>query len=143
MKAKAKNVKAVRLQLPDNLYQRVEQAAHAARCGVAEAIRATLETKLPVLPDDLPPALATDLAGWSLLDDVALRAIAGAFLPAKQQRRFTALLSKAERGRLTERERAEWHTLQQEYLRFSQNKAKAQFLLAQREKGKQMNGVAV
>jgi len=31
---------------------------------------------------------------------------------------------------------AEWEALQQEYLRVSQNKAKAQYLLAQREKAR-------
>lgn len=139
MKAKAKSSKAVRLQLPGNLYRRIEQAAQAARCEVAEVILATLETKLPLLPDGLPAALATDLARWSLLDDEALQAIADAFLPVKQQRRFVALLNKAEQGLLTELEQAEWSTLQQEYLRFSQNKAKAQFLLTQREKAKHVN----
>jgi len=133
MKAKAKNTKAVRLYLPSGLYQRVAQAAQAARYGVTEVILSTLETRLPSLPEDLPPALAADLARWSVLDDEALRAIANAFLPAKQQRRFTTLLRKAEAGKLNPRERTEWETLRQEYLRFSQNKAKAQFLLLRRD----------
>lgn len=77
-----------------------------------------------------------------MLDDEALRAIASAFLPAKQQRRFTTLLRKAELGRLTEREQSEWNVLQQEYLRFSQNKAKAHFLLTQRGKAKQSKELA-
>ena len=71
-----------------------------------------------------------------LLDDEALRAIAGAFLSQPQQRRFTALLRKHEMGQLGAHERTEWETLQQEYLRVSQNKAKAQYLLAQRHKAR-------
>lgn len=55
MIAKAKSSKAVRLQLPGNLYRRIEQAAQAASCGVAEVIVSALETKLPLLPDSLPP----------------------------------------------------------------------------------------
>ena len=146
MKTKASNndaVKAIKLRLSGQLYQRVEQAARAAKCGVTEMIVSTLETRLPPLPEDLPPELAADLARWALLDDAALRAIATAFLPAKQQRRFTALLRKSEAGRLTRREQAEWTALRQEYLHCSQNKAKAQFLLAQRGKAEQaISGLA-
>lgn len=129
MKAKADNIKAVKLQLTDELYQRVEKTARAVGCEVAEMILATLETRLPLLPDPLPPALATDLARLSCLDDAALQAIADAFLPAKKQRHFTTLLRKADAGELNSREQAEWETLQQEYLRLSQNKEKALFLL--------------
>jgi predicted Fe-S protein YdhL (DUF1289 family) len=82
----------------------------------------------------LPRKIAEEVAGWTLLDNEALRAIAGAFLQKKQQRRFTLLLRKQETGDLSARERTEWDALQQEYLRVSQNKAKAQYLLAQREK---------
>jgi hypothetical protein len=71
-----------------------------------------------------------------LLDDEALRAIAGAFLSQPQQRRFTALLRKHETQQLSTHERLEWEALQQEYLRVSQNKAKAQYLLAQRHKAR-------
>jgi hypothetical protein len=104
-------------------------------------IVSTLETRLPPLPDRLPPELAADLGRWSLLDDEALLAIASAFLPAKQQRRYSTLLRQANAGRLNARQRAEWDALQQEYLRFSQNKAKAQFLLAQRKRASQAEGV--
>ncbi|MEK6407687.1 MAG: hypothetical protein AABN34_12045 [Acidobacteriota bacterium] len=104
-------------------------------------IVSTLETRLPPLPDRLPPELAADLARWSLLDDEALLAIANAFLPAKEQRRYSTLLRQANDRRLNAREQAEWDALQQEYLRFSQNKAKAQFLLAQRKRAAQVEGV--
>ena len=135
MKSKATSVskkpvtKTVRLQLPQRLYQRVEQTAHQTGYRVKDLIVSTLETRLPRLPEWLPPELATDLAHWSLFDDEALLAIANAFLPAKQQRRYSTLLRKATAGRLNPREQIEWDALQQEYLRFSQNKAKAQYLL--------------
>jgi hypothetical protein len=133
--------RAVKIQLSQRLYQRVEQTAHQTGCGVSELIVSTLETRLPPLPDRLPPELAADLGRWSLLDDEALLAIASAFLPAKQQRRYSTLLRQANAGRLNARQRAEWDALQQEYLRFSQNKAKAQFLLAQRKRPSQAEGV--
>lgn len=151
MKANARDkknsTKPVKLQLPSRLYERVEQAARAAKCGVSEMIVSTLETRVPPLPEDLPPEVAADLSRWALLDDAALRAIATTFLPQKLQRRFTALVRKSEAGRLTSREGAEWDAVREEYLRCSQNKAKAQFLLAQREKARRsgtepMNGAA-
>jgi hypothetical protein len=126
--------RAVKIQLSQRLYQRVERTAHQTGCGVSELIVSTLETRVPPLPDRLPPELAADLGRWSLLDDEALLAIANAFLPAKQQRRYSTLLRQADAGRLNAREQGEWDALQQEYLRFSQNKAKAQFLLAQRKR---------
>ncbi len=140
--ARKTSTRAVKIQLSQRLYQRVEQTAHQTGCGVSELIVSTLETRLPPLPDRLPPELAADLARWSLLDDEALLAIANAFLPAKQQRRYSTLLRQANAGRLSAREQAEWDALQQEYLRFSQTKAKAQFLLAQRKRSSEVEGVS-
>lgn len=132
----------MRIQLSPRLYKRVEQTAHRTGCGVSELIVSTLETRLPPLPDRLPPELAADLARWSLLDDEALLAIANAFLPSNQQRRYSTLLRQANAGRLNARAQSEWDALQQEYLRFSQNKAKAQFLLAQRKRASEVAGVS-
>lgn len=84
----------------------------------------------------MPPTVAEELAGWMPLDDGALCAIAGAFLSQTQQRRFTALLRKHETEQLSIYERREWEALQQEYPRVSRNKAKAQYLLAQRQKAR-------
>ena len=141
--ARKTSTRAVKIQLSQRLYQRVEQTAHQTGCGVSELIVSTLETRLPPLPDRLPPELAADLARWSLLDDEALLAIANAFLPAKQQRRYSTLLRQANAGHLSVREQGEWDALQLEYLRFSQNKAKAQFLLAQRKRAARIEGVLV
>lgn len=133
MKAKANSLRNVSVTLSPRLYQRLLQTAQAVNCDVAEVIVSTLETRLPPLPDDLPPVLASDLMRWAMLDDQTLHTIANSFLPAKQQRRFTTLLRKAEADQLTGRERGEWEQLQQDYLRLSQNKAKALFLLTQRD----------
>lgn len=99
---------------------------------------AALETALPLPLDTLQPEDAADLARLALLDDEALRAIAMAFLPQQQQRRFTTLLCKEEAGRLNAHEQKEWEDLKQVYLRVSRNKAKAQFLLEQRTKGRKV-----
>ncbi|MBI2182624.1 MAG: hypothetical protein HYU31_17615 [Deltaproteobacteria bacterium] len=136
MKARAIATRGMRVQLSKRLYRRVEQAARLTKCHFSKVIAAALESSLPLMPEELPRKVAEEVAGWTLLDNEALRAIAGAFLPTKQQRRFTLLLRKQEVGDLSARERTEWEALQQEYLRVSQNKAKAQYLLAQREKAR-------
>lgn len=136
MKARAVSPRGMRIQVPTHLYRRVERTARLSGCHFSEVVASALETSLPLLPDELPRDVIDDLAGWTLLDDEALRAIAGAFLPQKQQRRFTILLRKQETSKLSARERAEWDALQQEYLRLSRNKAKAQYLLARRKQAR-------
>jgi len=86
----------MRVQLPAYLRRRVERTARLTKCNVSEVIASAVETSLPRLPDEVPPTVVEELAGWMLLDDEALRAIARAFLPQKQQRRFTVLLRKQE-----------------------------------------------
>ena len=124
------------LTLPENLYRRAERAARLTHCEIEEILISTLEATLPFLPDDLPPDLAADFAEWAMLDDEALRAIASAVLSPQQQRRFSILLRKEVKGRLSKFEAQEWEALQQEYLRVSRNKAKAHFLFDQRTKAR-------
>ncbi len=136
MKAGVSSTRDLTVKVTKRLYRRMERAARLSKCHLNKVVTAALESSLPVAPDDLPRKLANELAGWTLLDNQALRAIAGAFIPVIQQRRFTLLLRKQEAGDLSPRERTEWDALQQEYLRVSQNKAKAEYLLAQREKAR-------
>ena len=131
---------ALKLRLPEKLYQWLEQAARLARCDVKDFILLALEAVVPPLPDTLPPELAADLARWALLDDEVLRAIADAFLPAKLQRRYTTLLRKGEEGHLSAHEHDEWEALKQQYQRISENKAKARFVLDQRTKARRVKG---
>jgi transposase len=130
----------LKLRLPEELYQRLEQAARLAQCDVKDFILLALEAVMPPLCDEPSPELAADLACWALLDDEALRAIADAFLPPKLQRRYTTLLRKGEAGRLSAHEREEWEAFKQQYQRVSENKAKARFLLDQRTKGRMVKG---
>jgi SLT domain-containing protein len=136
MKTGARTTNEVRVKLSKGLYRRVERAARINRCKHSDIIAAALDSSLAVAPRNLPRNLANELTSWTFLDDEALRAIAAAFLPKWRQRRFTSLLRKHEAGKLNEQERTEWETLQQEYLRVSRNKAKAQYLLNQREKAR-------
>ena len=130
----------LKLQLPGPLYQRLEQTAHLVNSEVQKVIRAMLETALPPLPADLPPEVAADLTHWTWLNDTALCAIADAFLPPKQRRRYTILLRRREEKHLSAREEAEWEALEDQYRRFSENKAKARVLLDQRRKSRRLPG---
>jgi hypothetical protein len=130
----------VKLRLPEQLYQRLEQIARLAQCDVKDFILVALEALVPPLPNTLLPELAADLAHWAVFDDEALRAIADAFLPPKLRRRYATLLRKEEEGRLSAHEREEWEALKQQYQRISENKAKARFLLDQRTKAWMVKG---
>ena len=126
----------VQLSVSNPLYQRLEQTARLAQCEVQDVIVSTLEISLPVLPEHLHLEDAADLARLALLDDETLRALAETFLPRPQQRRFTTLLRKEEAGRIRVGERKEWEGLKHTYFRLSRMKAKAQFILDQRAKGR-------
>jgi hypothetical protein len=130
----------VKLRLPEQLYQRLEQIARLAQCDVKDFILVALEALVPPLPNTLLPELAADLARWAVFDNEALRAIADAFLPPKLRRRYATLLRKEEEGRLSAHEREEWEALKQQYQRISENKAKARFLLDQRTKAWMVKG---
>ena len=126
----------VPLSVPEPLYQRLEKAARLAQCDVQDVIVSALEIALPSLPDNLELEDAVVLTRLALLDDETLRTIADSFLPQQQQRRYTTLLRKEEEERLSTAERHEWEGLKQTYLRTSHMKAKANFILDQRAKGR-------
>lgn len=130
----------IRVKLPETIYSRLEQTARLTDCDQEDVIVSALESVLISLPDNLPLELKTELARMMLLDDEALEAIAEAFLPSKRQRRFSALLKKEQEGVLSPRERQEWESLKQEYLRLSRNKAKARFILEQRRRNAEASG---
>jgi hypothetical protein len=122
----------VKLQLPQRLYQRLKQTARLAECNTEDVILSAIEATLPPLPSKLAPESAKELARMMLLDSDALRAIADAFLPPKRRRRFTTLLRREQERGLGCSEKQEFTALEQEYLRVSQNKARARFILEQR-----------
>jgi hypothetical protein len=66
--------------------------------------------------------------------------MADAFLSPKVRRRYAILLRKGEEERLSAHGREEWETINQQYQRISENKAKARFLLDQRTKGRRVKG---
>ena len=119
----------MKLRLAETLYRRLEQTGRLAQCDVEDPLLLALEAVVPPPPDTLSPELASDLARWAPLNDEALRAMADAFLSPKLRRRYAILLRKGEEERLSAHGREEWETINQQYQRISENKAKARFLL--------------
>jgi hypothetical protein len=130
----------VKLRVPPGLYRRLKRTARLADCDTEDVILSAIDSTLPPLPRKLAPESARELARMMMLDSEALRAIADAFLPTKRQRRFATLLRKDKRRGLNVSEKQEFDTLKQEYLRVSQNKALARFILEQRINDGNRNG---
>jgi hypothetical protein len=122
----------VKLRLPQRLYQRLKQTARLAECDTEDVILSAIAATLPPLPSKLARESAKELARMMMLDSDALRAIADAFLPPKRQRRFITLSRREQDRGLRGSEDEEFKALKQEYLRVSQNKARARFILEQR-----------
>ncbi len=100
-------VQTVTLDLPEDIYQRLQRVAEAIQQPVEKVVFQTIRGNLPPSIDDLPPELRDELAALQSLDDKALWAIAKEPLPAEQWRRHEHLLHKNQTGTLTAAEREE------------------------------------
>lgn len=100
-------VQTVTLELPEDIYQRLQRVAEATHQPVEEVMVQTIRGNLPPSVDDLPPELRDELAALQDLDDKALWAIAKESLPQDQWRRHERLLHKNQAGTLTAAEREE------------------------------------
>jgi len=121
----------VMLELPDNLYERVQRTAQMLQQPVEAFLLDTVTTALPLL-DDLPPELAEDMAALALLNDKALWQVAGKTLSKAKQKRLDFLLDQQGRDKLTVAERLELDQLVAEYGRVLVTRAQAAVLIKQR-----------
>lgn len=75
------------VQLPENLYRRLQQQASAEQRSIEDLIRQTLSRQLPPavpVEDDLPPALREELLAMEHLSDAALWSLARSTLLPEQ-----------------------------------------------------------
>ena len=100
-------VQTITLELPKDIYQRLQRVAQATRQPVEEVMFQTIRGNLPPSIDDLPPELRDDLAALQNRSDEALWAIARESLPPAQWRRHEHLLRKNQASTLTGAERKE------------------------------------
>lgn len=94
----------IRVQLPDDVYQRLTHMAAALHRSLEEVLAQTIRGNLPPTLDDLPAEERDLVVTLAHLDDEALRAIATEPISAVAWRRHQRLLRKAENATLTSAE---------------------------------------
>lgn len=122
-------VATVTLQLPDRIYHRLVNTAHATKRPLEEVILHALKVGSPPEWDDVPEEFQTDLAALDRLDDDTLWRIARSHKTAEELLRYDELLDRNQNGTLGDSEKLELATLRKESERFMLCKAQAVALL--------------
>jgi predicted transcriptional regulator len=84
----------ITLELPENLYLRLQQTAEATRQSLDAVLMRALQVGSPPTWETAPAEFQADLAALDRLDDAALWRIARARTAQKQMDRYQALLDK-------------------------------------------------
>ena len=95
------------IQLPDTIYQRLQQVAHETHHSIEEVVLQTIRGNLPPSLDDLSPELRCVVADLQHMSDEALWSVAKEPLPPQQWRRHQRLLRKGQAGTLAAAEHQE------------------------------------
>ena len=119
----------INVDLPDEIYHRLQGMAAATHQSLEEILVQTLRGNLPLTRDDLPPAQQGLVPMLASLDDDALWKVAREPLPARDWRRHRHLLRKAGAGTLTAAEREELAALRDATDRFVTRRSVALALL--------------
>lgn len=122
---------SVTLQLPVNLYRRIQAAAQTVQRPLETFLLDAVAAALPLL-NDLPPGLANDVFNLTLLNDAALWRAARRTWTTSQQEQLDELLYAKEAGDLDEKGRQTLDQLLSEYDRLILMRAQAALLLKQR-----------
>jgi hypothetical protein len=119
----------ITLQIPQILYQRLVNTAHAQRRPIEEVIVHALQVGSPPAWDDVPEEFQADIAALDKLDDSGLWQILRSCKTAEQMERYDWLLERNSSGNITDAEQLELIKLRQETDRFMLCKAQAAVLL--------------
>jgi hypothetical protein len=95
------------IQLPEAIYQRLQQVAHATNHSIEEVVLQTIRGNLPPSLDDLSPELRCVVADLQHMSDEALWSVAKEPLSPHQWRRHQRLLWKGQEGPLSPAEHEE------------------------------------
>jgi len=120
---------AVTLQLPESLYARLQQAAHATGRSLDDVLLHAVQVGSPPRWDDAPAEFQTDLAALDRLDDESLWRIARSRQTEADMERYQELLDKNANGVLSPDERNALVQLRAEFDRFMLRKVHAAALL--------------
>ena len=122
----------VTIELPDDLYDRLQRQAAEARRSIAAEVVQVLAMAVPVMDNHVPTDLEKELAHLETLDDASLWKIARPRFPTRTAKRMQALQFKRQREGLSDDERQLEAVLAQEYDRRMLVRSKALLLLKQR-----------
>ena len=119
----------VAIQVPQSLYHRLERMADLTQRPLESLVVQALSSSIPLLPDDLPPAMRDALVALERLSDDELQQEAGATFPAEQYEQYAALREKRRARTITAPEQATLAHLAQEADLLTLRKAYAAVLL--------------
>jgi hypothetical protein len=117
------------IQLPEAIYQRLQQVAHATHHSIEEVVLQTIRGNLPPSLDDLSPELRCVVADLQHMSDETLWSVAKEPLPPRHWRRHQRLLRKGQEGTLAAAEHQELAELRAAVDRFVTRRSYALALL--------------
>ena len=123
------STQAVTLQLPEDLYLRLQQMAQATHQSFDEVLLRAIQVGAPPSWEDAPAAFQVDLAALDRLDDDALWHIARSRQTEADMTRYQELLDKNANNTISDAERAELTRLRTAADRFMLRKVHAAALL--------------
>jgi hypothetical protein len=123
------SVKTVTLQLPENLYVRLQQTARATQQSLNEILLRAVEVGSPPSWETAPAEFQSDLSALDRLDDAALWRVARSHQAETEMFRYQQLLDKNANETLSSPERDELVQLRLEFDRKMLRKAHAAALL--------------
>ncbi|MFM7405227.1 MAG: hypothetical protein ACKO3K_00785 [Cuspidothrix sp.] len=119
----------VTLQIPEIIYQRLVNTAHATQRPLEEVMLHALEVGSPPAWDDVPEEFQAELAALDKLDDNTLWQIFHSQKTAADMEEYNTLLEKNSSSQLTETERLNLIPFRHEADPFMLRKAQAAVLL--------------
>mgnify|MGYP001606101204 CR=1 FL=1 len=123
------NVRTLTIQLPEDLYLRLQQAAQATQQPLNEIFLHVVQVGSPPGWNDIPAEFQADVATLDRLDDTALWRIARQKYSETEMKMYQDLLDKNADGSISEAEKQKLQTLRIEGDRFMLRKAHAAALL--------------
>ncbi len=122
-------LRTVTMQLPENLYLRLQQTAQATQQSFDTILLRALQVGSPSTWESAPAEFQADLAALDRLDDAALWRIARTRATSAQMDRYQVLLDKNANEALSIEEQAELAQLRSEFDRQMLQKVHAAALL--------------
>ncbi|BAZ32681.1 hypothetical protein NIES4074_51870 [Cylindrospermum sp. NIES-4074] len=119
----------VTLQIPEIIYQRLVNTAHATQRPLEEVMLHALQVGSPPAWDDVPEEFQTELAALDKVDNNTLWEIFHSHKTPTDMEQYNILLEKNSSGTLTETERLNLISLRHETDLFMLRKAQAAVLL--------------